>query len=231
MTRAILIVLTVLAVAAPAHAQPGPPLGPVVVVRGEGEVRATPDLAFITLATEHRAQTSKEAQAQGAAAMASVQQRLLAAGVPKDAIRTLSYDLQPQFDFSSGRQVPRGFLARNVIEVRSDVARVGELLELAIAAGGTTVQGVRFDVKARAELERQAITRAVADARARAAAAAEGAGGTVGAVVRIEEGGIEVRPMEQAMYRTSAVAADAAPPIVAGETVIRARVTLTATLK
>ena len=71
----------------------------------------------------------------------------------------------------------------------------------------------------------------MADARARAAAAAEGAGGTVGAVVRIEEGGIEVRPMEQPMFRTSAAVADAAPPIVAGETVIRARVTLTATLK
>ena len=37
--------------------------------------------------------------------------------------------------------------------------------------------------------------------------------------------------MEQPMFRTSAVAADAAPPIVAGETVIRAPVTLTATLK
>ena len=105
----------------PSPRPPPGPVGPVVVVRGEGEVRATPDLAFITLATEHRAQTSKEAQAQGAAAMASVQQRLLAAGVPKDAIRTLSYDLQPQFDFSSGRQVPRGFLARNVIEVRAEV--------------------------------------------------------------------------------------------------------------
>ena len=94
------------------------------------------------------------------------------------------------------------------------------------------MQGVRFDVKARAELERQAITRAVADARARAAAAAEGAGATVGAVVRIEEGGVVSRPVEQPMFRTPAdSAADAAPPIVAGETVIRATVTLTVSLK
>ena len=233
MTRAIPCILSMLFVASPAGAQPpGPgPSGPVVVVRGEGEVKAAPDVAFITLATEHRATTSKEAQALGAAAMAAVQQKLFGAGVAKDAIRTLSYDLQPQFDFSNGRQTPRGFLARNVIEVRSDVPKVGELLELAIAAGGTSVQGVRFDVKARAELERQAITRAVADARARAAAAAEGAGGTLGPIVRVEEGGVISRPVEAPMYRTTAMAADAAPPIVAGETVIRATVTLTAALK
>ena len=184
-----------------------------MVVRGEGEVRAPPDVAFVTIATEHRAQTSKEAQAQGAAAMASVQQRLAAAGVPKDAIRTLSYDLQPQFDFANGKQVPRGFLARNVIEVRADdVARVGELLELAVAAGGTAVQGVRFDVKARAELERQAITRAVADARARAAAAAEGAGGTVVAVVTHRgRAASSSRPIEQPMMRMAADSAAAAP--------------------
>ena len=121
MTRAILIVLTALAGAA---------------CRRTGRRRLRPD-RWWSCAVKARCaprptwrsspwppstapQTSKEAQAQGAAAMASVQQRLLAAGVPKDAIRTLSYDLQPQFDFSSGRQVPRGFLARNVIEVRAD---------------------------------------------------------------------------------------------------------------
>ena len=232
MTRLILSIVSVLALAAPAAAQPGPGSpGPVVVVRGEGELKVAPDLAFLTLATEHRANTSKEAQAQGAAAMAAVQQKLLGAGIAKDAIRTLSYDLQPQFDFANGRQTPRGFLARNVIEVRSDVPKVGELLELAITAGGTSVQGVRFDVKARQELERKAIALAVADARARAAAAAEGAGGTLGPIVRIEEGGVMSRPVEAPMYRTSAMAADAAPPIVAGETVIRASVTLTVSLK
>ena len=131
--------------------------------------------------------------------------------------------------------MPRGFLARNVIEVRADdVARVGELLELAVTAGGTAVQGVRFDVKARQQLERQAITRAVADARARAAAAAEGAGGRRGAVVRIEEAGVVSRPIEQPMMRMAAdsiAAAPPPPPIAAGEAVIRAMVTLTATIK
>ncbi len=232
MTRAVLLSMVLLPWPGVASAQG--PAAPVVVVRGEGEVRAAADVAFVTIATEHRGQTAKDAQAQGAAAMTAVQQRLTGAGIPKDAIRTLSYDLQPQFDFVNGKQVPRGYQARNVIEVRADdVARVGELLELAVNAGGTSVQGVRFDVKGRVQLERQAITRAVADARAKAAAAAEGAGATVAAVVKIEEEGVVRRPVEPVMMRMAADSAAAAPPppVVAGETVIRAAVTLTATIK
>ena len=177
--------------------------------------------------------TPKEAQALSAKAMSAVQQRLMAANVPKDAIRTLSYDLQAQFDFTNGKQVPRGYQARNVIEVRlDDIQTVGEILELAVAAGGTSVQGVRFDLKQRAALEREALTRAVADARARADAAAKGAGAAVVAVLRIEEGGVNVRPMEAPMFRMSAdTVAASAPPIAAGATVIYASVTLTAAIK
>jgi uncharacterized protein YggE len=235
MTRLAMTTLFLVATAAAAAAQNVPPAPPVVVVRGEGEVRTAPDVAFITLATEHRANTAKDAQAQGATAMTGVQQRLTAAGVAKDAIRTLSYDLQPQFDYVNGKQVARGFLARNVVEVRVDqVTRVGELLEIVVTAGGTAVQGVRFDVKDRTQLERQAISRAVADARARAVAAAEGAGTTTLAVVRIEEEGVIRRPIEQPMMRMAAdsvAAAPPPPPIAAGEAVIRATVTLTASIK
>lgn len=231
MTRRLLVSIALMTLPTATAAQP-PAAQPVVVVRGEGEVRQAPDVAFVSLATETRGKTAREAQSLGATAMSAVHQRLAAAGVPKDALRTLSYDLHPQFDFIDGKQVPRGFLARNVIEVRADdVAKVGEYLETAIGAGGTTVQGVRFDVKGRKELERQAVARAVADARARAAAAAEGAGGTLGPVLRVEEDGV-ARPVEAPAYRmAAAMAADAAPPIAAGETVIRATVTLTAALK
>jgi uncharacterized protein YggE len=125
-------------------------------------------------------------------------------------------------------------MARHTIEVRvDDLARVGELLELAIGAGGTSVQGVRFDLKERAKLERDALTRAVADARARADAVAAGAGSAIAGIVRIEEAGLSGGGPEPVMMRMAAapMAGDAAPPVAPGETVIRATVTLTARLK
>lgn len=211
-----------------------PPAAAVVVVRGDGEVRAVPDMATIGLGTEHTAPTPKEAQAVVAKAMAAVQQRLVGAGVPKDAIRTTAYDVQARVDWVNGKQVPRGYVARHGIDVRvDDVARVGDILELAISAGGTSVQGVRFDLKQRATLEREALTRAVANARARADAVATGAGSTIAGIVRIEEAGLSSGGPEPVMMRMAAapMAGDAAPPVAPGESVIHASVTLTARLK
>jgi uncharacterized protein YggE len=231
--RACALVCSVVALSwAPVHAQPvDQAQTPTVVAQGHGEVRAVPDMATIGLGAEQTAKTPKDAQAAVATAMTAVQQRLAAAGVAKDAMRTTAYDVQPQFDWINGKQVPRGFFARHVIDVRiDDIARVGELLELAIAAGGTSVHGVRFDLKQRAALEREALTRAVADARARAEALAKGAGSDVAAVIKIEEGG-RPGPPEPVMMRMAAQTAGDAPPVAPGETVIRASVTLTARLR
>jgi uncharacterized protein YggE len=209
------------------------PSEPVVVVTGEGVVKSPPDQAFVTIGAESRSKQPKEAQAANATAMTAVQQRIAAVGIPKDAIRTLAYDLQLESDWVNGRQVPRGYVARNSIEVRlDDITRVGEVIDLAVSGGATAVHNVRFDLKQRDALEREALKRATADARARAEAAAAGAGRTLDRVIRIEEptGG---RPMPPGpmMMREAVAAAGPATPVVPGELEIRARVTLTATLK
>lgn len=205
---------------------------PVVVVRGEGSVKAAPDMAWVTIGAEHRARDAKQAQADNAAAMNAVHARVLALGVPKDALRTVSYDLQLEFDYKDGRQVPRAYVARSRLEVRvDDVARVGELLEAAVTTGATSVQGVRFDLKAREQLERDALGRAVADARARAEAAATGAGQAIGRILRIEEGASRMPP-PQPMAMARMTAEDSGQPAMApGEIEVRAQVTLTATLR
>jgi uncharacterized protein len=209
------------------------PAEPVVVVSGEGIVKATPDQAWATFAVESRSKNPKDAQTQNATAMSRVQRQLVAAGIPTDAIRTLSYDLHLESDWVNGRQVPRGYLARNSIEVRlDDITRVGEVIDVAITSGANSVHGVRFDLKQRASLEREALKRATADARGRAEAAAAGAGGVIGRVLRIEEpsGGFPGPPvpmMREAMVQD----ARASTPVVAGEIEIRSRVVLTATLK
>ena len=205
----------------------------VVVTSGEGVVQAVPDRAWITVTAESRASTPREAQQKNAQAMKPVQDRLRAAGVPDDAIKTTAYDLQPDWDYSNNRRTLRGYVARNSIEVRIDgVDRVGELLDLVVNAGATSVENIRFDVKDRERLERDALRLAVGDARARATAAATGAGMMVGAIVRIDEQGVSTPPPIP-FRRETLQAADvtAVPPIAAGAIEIRARVTLTSLLK
>jgi uncharacterized protein YggE len=234
--RAVYVFCVIVLVASSAFAQtPAQPLEPLVVVSGEGIVKAAPDQAFVTLATESRSKNSKEAQAQNAKIMADVQQKLLAAGIAKDAIRTIAYDLNLEVDWVNGRQVTRGYVARNMIEVRlDDITRVGEVIDVAVTAGVNAVHNVRFDLKDRDSLEREALKRATADARARAEAAASGAGGSIGRVLRIEqpEGRFPIPPPAPVMMREMASDARVAQtPVVAGEIEIRATVMLTATLK
>ncbi|HKH71960.1 MAG TPA: SIMPL domain-containing protein [Vicinamibacterales bacterium] len=231
----MLVVALWLTLASAAAAQQTPaPAEPMVVASGQGVVFAVPDRAWITITAESRAPSPREAQRLNAEAMRPVQDKLRAAGIAADAIRTIAYDVQYEWDFVNNKRVGRGYVARNSIEVRVDaIDRVGELLEIAVGAGATALGGIRFDLKDQAKLEREALRLAVLDARAKADAAAAGAGRNVDRILRIEEGGVEVPPMPVRMMRQAAQAnaADLAPPISAGQMEIRARATVTAALK
>jgi hypothetical protein len=205
---------------------------PVVITSGEGVVQAVPDRAWITISAESRAASPRDAQRRNAEAMKPVQDRLRAAGIPDEAIKTTAYDLQPDWDYSNNRRVLRGYVARNTIDVRIDnVDRVGDLLDIAVNAGATTVQNIRFDVKDRERIEREALRLAVADARARATAAASGAGMSVDRIIRIDEQGVSSPPIPLRRETLQADAAAAAPPIAIGSMEVRAHVTVTTLLK
>src|SRR5215203_6668646 len=104
-----------------------------VIVTGEGRVKATPDQAWITIGAENRSKISKEAQQRNAEAMTAVQQKIAAFGVSKDAIRTTAIDLQMEFDYANGKQTPRGYVARNTIEVRvDDLTKLGDVLDAVV---------------------------------------------------------------------------------------------------
>jgi uncharacterized protein YggE len=233
--KSILAVVLVLC-AAPAFAQAPPtttPAQPVIVTRGHAVVTARPDRAFVTIAAESRSKVSAEAQKQNAAVMSAVLQKIEQAGVQKDAIRTIGYDLQPEFDYANGRQTFRNFVARNTVEVRlDDIDRVGTVIDAAGSGGATTITGIRFDVRDRAALERTALRQAVADARARADAAAAGAGATIDRVIRVEEEGAPFEPPRPMMRMAEVSLAGAVPTPVEPSTIeIQARVTLTVSLR
>ena len=237
MSRLLLILSTAFALSWPLAAAAQQPSfsDPVVITTGEGLVQAVPDRAWITIGAESRAGSAREAQRRNTEAMAPVQDKLRAAGIPADAIRTVGYDVQYEWDYVNNRRVGKGYVARNTIEVRvDDVNRVGELLEIAVGSGATSLGGIRFDLKDRGKLEREALREAVASARAKADAAAAGAGRSIERIIRIDEQGTApgpipiVRPM---MNIEAAAAGDAAPPIATGQMEIRAAVTLTAVLK
>lgn len=235
--RRLFVFLLFVATAVPLAAQTSEtgPQPSVVVTAGEGIVQAVPDRAFINITAESRASSPRDAQKKNTELMQPVLEKLRGAGIPADAIKTVFYDLQREWDYRDNRRVPRGYLARNTIEVRVDaIEQVGELLDLAVTAGATSVGDIRFDLKDRTKLEREALRLAVADARARATAAAGGASLSIARIVRIEEHGVVVPPPPpMPMMREAMMAKDEASqvPVSVGQMELRARVTLTAEIK
>ena len=160
----------------------------MIVTTGEAVVKMAPDRVWVTIAAESRAKSPREAQRANADAMKAVLDKLKAAGLPADAIRTAGYDLQPEFDYVNGKQSLRGL--RCAKYHRSACGRD-------YPCGGDPRrrgwigrdQRQRYPIRSQGSrhAERQALREAVADARGRADAAAAGAGMKVDRVVRIEE--------------------------------------------
>jgi uncharacterized protein YggE len=207
-------------------------VGPLVTTVGEHIIRRAPDRAFVIVTSESRARQSAEAQQQAARATSAIVAALKGAGVAADGIRTLAYAVHPEFDSSGGRQRLVGFVARQDLEVRiDDLDRLGAILDLAVGAGATTVTGVRFDLRDRRTLEREALRGAVADALARAEAAAAGAGRTLARVERIEETRLLAEPPRPWLLAARPAEAGPETPVAPGSVEIRAEVRLTAVLK
>lgn len=233
-TQLIIVGVATLLAASPALAQSKDNL-PVIVTTGEAEVKRPADRAWVTINAESRSKDPKEAQQQNVKAMDAVMAKLKGMNLGEDAIRTIAYELHPEYDYVDGRQILRGYVARNSIEVRIDhIARVGDVLGVSVGSGATSVGGLRFGLKDREAAEREALRLAVADARARADAAAAGAGVQISGVLRVEEQRTTMPEPPRPMMRQVAQAefAQAGTPAISPGTIeIRSVVTLTVMIR
>jgi|SRR5215471_535408 len=223
--KTLAFTLLVLLTAAPAFAQPEPP---VIVTSGEGVVKRAPDRAWVAIAAESRARTAPDAQKLNTDAMTAVLDKIKSLGIAADAIQTTGYTLQGDFQYQNGKQSLIGYIARNQVDVRVDtLARLGDVMSAAVGSGATNLSGVRFDVKDRETAEAEALRLAVRDARRRADAAASGAGVKVAQVLRIDEQREDnIRPMPVA-FAAAREMAQPAVPVESGQIEIRSRVTMT----
>jgi len=206
---------------------------PQIIVTGEGTMKAAPDQAWVSVGAENRSKASKDAQQRNAEAMTAVMQQMAAFGIPKDAIKTTAIDLQMEFSYTNGKQTPRGYVARNTVEIRvDDLTKLGDVLDAVVSSGATIIHGLRFDVRQRQQVEAAALEAAVKNAMTKAKAIAAGAQRAIDRVVKIEESGAEPQP--QPIYRALAeqvTVAGATTPVAAGEIEIRAQVRLTVAIK
>jgi uncharacterized protein YggE len=192
---------------------------PGLTVVGTGTVEADPDVAYLSLGVDLKADNAAAVVADATGKMESLLAALKAAGVADADIRTAGYNLwvEQRYDPQTGQ--PTGVIDYHVVHtVRvtvHDLGKVGTLLSAAVEAGANTVSEVSFSVADPDKLATQARQKAIADAQQRAQEMAQAMGITLGKVVSVSESGGYV-PAPDYYSRGAVAPTEAAVPMPAG---------------
>jgi uncharacterized protein YggE len=201
--------LLLAALAAPASAQP-PVLEPRVTVTGTGEIKAAPDMAVITAEASFTRKTVKEAAAETRKSMDAIVKAGRKAARSADDLRTGRLSVNPEYDWTDGKRVFRGYTASQSLEITiRDLSKVEGLTEDLFAAPVTSLGGLQMMHSAADSLRREALALAVRDARDNAAKICAAAARQCGEAVAIRMQGAGAAPMPMYVEARAFKAADA----------------------
>lgn len=153
-----------------------------VTTVGHGVVTVVPDEATVAAGVRTPGSTASAALAANSDAMTRVIAALKRVGFR--SIQTQEVSLYPQ---TSSRGRVTGYVAQDSVSVVGPIADAGRLIDAAVGAGANTVDGPSLGVSIQSRLYREALQKAVADARAKAQALAKAGGFAVGRVLRVSE--------------------------------------------
>lgn len=206
----------------------GPGKRRTITVPGVGRVEVVPDTADVRLGVAVTRPTVAEAREAAAATAGAILEAVLAAGVARGDVRTSGLTVSPEYDYEDHRPRLRGQQVSHLyrVTVRS-LDALGAVIDGALAAGATTLDGVVFRTADPAAAEAAARAAAIRDARLKATAIAAEAGVTLGGLVAVVEGG-PGGPGRRPTSARMALAAEASPtPVEAGTEEIAVSVTAT----
>ncbi|MBL8271844.1 SIMPL domain-containing protein [Steroidobacter sp.] len=183
-----------------------------ISVSGQGEIQAEPDRALVTLGIEARKLKMEEARAEVSKTVDAVLKLTRDLKIDPKYVRTTRINIQPEYNWDNNareRNLIGYFVSRQVeVELR-DLDKLGSLLEKSFDLGVNQVGDPRLDSSKRRDLEREALAKAVADAKLNAEAVAKAAGARIGAPRSIAASSGYVSP-PMPMMKVQAMRAEAA---------------------
>ncbi len=232
MQRAGLLVIALGCMSLAVMAQePARRLPPVVRASGQATVDVTPDQAEVSVGVSNQQKTAQAAAADNANRTTAVVNAVKALIGHGDEVKTQGYSVNPAYSYPKpgGSPVIDGYNANNTVHVTlHDLSSVGKVIDAAMQAGATNVNGVSFTLKNDETVRQQALAMAAQKARANAEAIAKALGLRIVGVLEAQSGeASSVRPLYQPMMAARAMAAAAPTPIESGSVTVEATVTIT----
>jgi uncharacterized protein YggE len=213
-----------------------------ITVVGTGKASGTPDVAHVNVGVEAMGPSLQEVVSDNKTKMAALLAALKAQGIADKDIRTTNYNV-----YVESPQVPQPMVeggkagtstgavtyhVNNQVDVTvRDVAKLGDVLDKAVAAGANNIYGVSFSVDDPTKLQGLARANAIADAKARAQDLAGLTGVTLGDVISVSEVIGSPGPVFAAAVEARAYSAAAPVPIQTGELEVSMNVQVTYAIK
>jgi len=176
-----LVLLTFLMVIAPGFAAADE--ARTVSVDGRAEIVTPPDKATLRMGIEARADTVEAARDQVSDTVTRFLKLTRGLTIPDEQVSTAAAIVRPDYDWNPQTRERRllGYtVTRELVVELTDLERLGQLTESALALGVNQVDPPVLDTSRRTELERQALAEAARDARERARSLAEALGARLG---------------------------------------------------
>jgi len=185
--------------------------GNTISVTGKATRAFTPNQSVVSGTWEERAKTSDEARSKVKDNANKGLDAIKAKGVDSKKITTENVSVNPNYDWSSGKQSIIDYRASTTISVTlDDTAKANEIISTMTGNGASSTSGpsLGFTTATRDQLEKDLKLEAVTDAKGQATALAGKAGSKIGKVVSITSGGASY-PTPERFYAT-ALSADSA---------------------
>ena len=205
-----------------AGAQDVAPASDTITVSGVGTVKTVPNEAQMSFGVETRRPTAQAAVGANADAMRKVINALRQARAREITTQWVSV-----YPFTRNDGTVDGYSASNSVSAISDIEDAGALIDAAAAAGANQVSGPGLSSSNAEALYREALAKAVDDARLRAEVLAKASGRSLGAITAIVEGGAQPTPQ----YRQAAADAASSTPIEPGQQETTASISVTFSLR
>jgi uncharacterized protein len=214
----------------PVQSQPAPVAAPArtLSVSGQGEVRGEPDRALVTLGVEARNPKMELARGDVTKTVDAVLKLTRDLKIDPKYVHATRINIQPEYNWDNKSRVRTllGYLVSRQVEVElRNLDQLGTLLERAVDAGVNQVGDPRLDSSRKRELEREALAKAVEDARMNADVVARAAGVRLGTARTISAQSVATpQPVAYRMVAMAQAAPEAQSTYQSGEMAFNATV-------
>lgn len=166
-------------------------LARTITVTGQGSMEVEPDIAYIQMGIQTRAETAQAAQSANAEAFQKLEQVLYETyKLDQQDVQTTAFHVNPEYHYSD-KQGPKvvGYVVTHTIQVAyRDLDTIGPLLDAASQAGANQMNGIRFGTEKSEQYEMDVLAKAMANARAKAEVIAKTENRKIQEVLHVSQG-------------------------------------------